>query len=317
MVVTDLHGDYPAYIRYRDRFLNLHARGKADVLVFSGDLIHATINQTEPDRSLEIILDILRLRDELGPALIYLLGNHEMGHIYSTPLSRGKHNYSIPFEHEMGEHREQIIALFDSLPVYVRTAGGVALSHAGAAKALGMPRNMLSVLQLSHDELLQHGTETLNRAGRRRLQDEMARQMDAKSYDLLTRQYLAVNGPSDPRYDHFVRGQVIAETIKEYNLLHAAVFTRNEHTYGSTAYPDILIRFLQALSQGYHPQRLLVSGHVPTKGGYTLVHRYQLRLSSRAHAGPPDAGQYLLFDAAAPFKDSKTLSRGLRPMFEQ
>ncbi len=30
MVVTDLHGDWEAYTRYRDRFLALHATGQAD-----------------------------------------------------------------------------------------------------------------------------------------------------------------------------------------------------------------------------------------------------------------------------------------------
>ncbi len=40
MVVTDLHGDWEAYARYRDRFVELLAAGRADCLVFAGDLIH-------------------------------------------------------------------------------------------------------------------------------------------------------------------------------------------------------------------------------------------------------------------------------------
>ena len=44
MVVTDLHGDWDSYARYRDRFIELHAAGQADCLIFTGDLIHR-----EPD----------------------------------------------------------------------------------------------------------------------------------------------------------------------------------------------------------------------------------------------------------------------------
>jgi hypothetical protein len=33
MVVTDLHSDWDAYARYRDRFVDLHARGAADWLI--------------------------------------------------------------------------------------------------------------------------------------------------------------------------------------------------------------------------------------------------------------------------------------------
>ena len=43
-VVTDLHGSREAYLRYRDRFLTLRARGEADVLVFLGDVIHEAVD---------------------------------------------------------------------------------------------------------------------------------------------------------------------------------------------------------------------------------------------------------------------------------
>ena len=40
MVVTDLHGDWDAYRRYRDKFLTLRANGRADYFILTGDLIH-------------------------------------------------------------------------------------------------------------------------------------------------------------------------------------------------------------------------------------------------------------------------------------
>ena len=39
-VVTDLHGEWGAYARYRDHFLYLHEKGAADYLIFLGDMIH-------------------------------------------------------------------------------------------------------------------------------------------------------------------------------------------------------------------------------------------------------------------------------------
>jgi hypothetical protein len=39
MVTTDLHGDWDAYRRYRDRFVNLQAEGLADCLIFTDKLL--------------------------------------------------------------------------------------------------------------------------------------------------------------------------------------------------------------------------------------------------------------------------------------
>ncbi len=39
MAVTDLHGDWGAYQRHRDRFVDLEAKGRADYLIFTGDLL--------------------------------------------------------------------------------------------------------------------------------------------------------------------------------------------------------------------------------------------------------------------------------------
>ncbi|MDX1523080.1 MAG: metallophosphoesterase family protein, partial [Anaerolineae bacterium] len=61
MVVTDLHGDWDAYRRYRDRFVALQAAGKADYFIFTGDLIHRE-SLKEPDKSLEIVLDVIALQ---------------------------------------------------------------------------------------------------------------------------------------------------------------------------------------------------------------------------------------------------------------
>jgi hypothetical protein len=102
MVITDLHGDYDAYCRYRDRFFQLHAEGRADFLIFCGDLIHAE-GTGGPDGSLAIVRDILALEERLGDRLIYLLGNHELPHIYSFALAKGDQVLTSAFEQAMGK----------------------------------------------------------------------------------------------------------------------------------------------------------------------------------------------------------------------
>ena len=71
MVVTDLHGDWDAYRRYRDSFFQLRDLGQADILIFAGDMIHASA-PAHQDKSVEIVLDIIELKKELGDNLIYL-----------------------------------------------------------------------------------------------------------------------------------------------------------------------------------------------------------------------------------------------------
>jgi Icc-related predicted phosphoesterase len=115
MVVTDLHGDWDAYRRYRDCFLTLDARGQADWLILTGDLIHSE-DSPRADRSLDIVLDVLALRDTLGERLVYLMGNHELPHLYGVTLSKGEHVYTPRFEAALGPHRARVLALFDALP---------------------------------------------------------------------------------------------------------------------------------------------------------------------------------------------------------
>lgn len=318
MVVTDIHGDYPAYAAYRDRFLGLRERGEATILVFCGDLIHAEPSEAQ-DRSLDIIRDVLMLKEELGDDLIYLLGNHEMPHIYSTTLARGEHVYTIAFEHALNddEERAAVVALFDGLPFYVRTHAGVTLSHAGAAETLTNPDKLMTLLNYSHADVLAKADDLLAGQSRVSLRRAMAKQGGAP-YEELAHNFLAVRGPDDARYDDLLRGMLATSFFTEYDVLDAALFTRNESQYGAPAYKKIVDGFLIALSRGrgYEEQRVLVAGHINIPGGHVLVGRQQLRLASRAHAHPRDAGQYLLFDAAQKVDKAEDLLDGLHSVFE-
>lgn len=306
MVVTDLHGDWDAYRRYRDRFVDLQASGRADMLLFTGDLIHRE-SPSEPDKSVDIVLDVLALQASYGEAVIYLCGNHEMPHIYGIGLTKGNQEYTPAFEAALSQsqRRAEVIALFASLPFYVRTRAGVMMAHAGAAPSVADPRMAGQLFNWSHQHMLDwaEGMMTEDVAS---LRQGYAR-MKQVSYDVLARHYLAVSGPADSRYNDLLRGFLASQEPTFNRLLWPALFTRCEHEYGQTDYAIFLDALLKEASRGYFSQQALVAGHITIRGGHQIVVRRHLRLASAHHATPREAGHYLLFDAAQPVKDVSAL----------
>jgi hypothetical protein len=313
MVVSDLHGDYPVYCRYRDRFLQLRARAQANVLVFLGDLIH-TEGPQKQDGSLEIVLDLLRLRRELGDGLIVLLGNHEMPHLYAIVISKGGYTYTPQFEIAMSQHRAEVVSFFDDLPFYVRTRAGVAIAHAGASRAAATLEGLRRLAEYSHsaemakvDALLAGQDRASVRAGLAKLSGEDYADLAAKT--------MGVTDPNDPRYDDVLRGVLVTGLSFDFQRLWEATFNKNEYQYGPEEYARLLTDTLKTLSEGFFSQRVLVSGHIQVNGGYEIVAGRQLRLASWAHAAPPEAGRYLLFDAGRAIHDIGTLVMGLGSVF--
>ncbi|MBN2005890.1 MAG: metallophosphoesterase [Anaerolineae bacterium] len=313
MVVTDLHSDWPMYQRYRDVFLGLHAQGLAHTLLFTGDVIHNE-NLPEDDRSIEIVTDILKLRDELGDALVMLLGNHELAHIYPFVLSKGSHVYTTEFEHAMGQRRKAIVDFFDGLPFYARTPAGVTLCHAGAFSQARDPVAMAQVLAFSHRDLLQAGA---TRIPQEHL-TEFFEAFDAAQsipYEQLVRTFFGVTGPEDPRFYDYLIAQ-LAMQQPAFDLLWEVLFNRNELDYGEVKYSGYVLDLLRALSRDYAPQRVLVTGHIRCANGYHIVAgNQQLRLASATHARPFQSARYLLFDAAKPVDNAEDLLPGLGSVF--
>jgi len=126
--------------------------------------------------------------------------------------------------------------------------------------------------------------------------------------------YLAVSGTEDPRYSDLLRGIIVSNGIEEFAPLWNLLFTQCEKEYGNRKYRKILTRFLEAFSTRGEAQRVLVTGHIVTQGGYEIVADQQLRLSSWAHARPHDAGSYLLFDVRRPVNRATDLVRGIHPI---
>ncbi len=312
MVVADLHGDWDAYSRYRDHFLTLHAHGQADYLIFTGDLIHGQ-DETYQDRSLDMVLDILALRSTLGEHLIYLLGNHELPHIYGIILQKGKQVLTPPFEAALGEHRAAVISLFDSLPFYVRTRSGVAITHAGAAAEMILSGAAARIFGFSHRRTLDEAAGALPPEELPALRSGLAK-FNGEDYDVMARTYLAVSGPDDPRYNDLLVGFLVS-TLPDFKLLWEALFTRNEEQYGESNYAIFLDALLRDLSAGFYRQEILVTGHIPSRGGYAVIARRQLRLTSNAQAQPLRSARCLRFDVGQRVRHVDELLPGLESVF--
>ncbi|MCB0193590.1 MAG: metallophosphoesterase [Anaerolineae bacterium] len=316
MVVTDLHGDWDAYERYRDRFAHLHANGQADYLIFTGDLIHA--ETPENDKSLEIILDILALRVTYGQAIIMLCGNHEMPHIYNITLARGNHHYTPSFEEALSQSqwRTEVINLFNSLPFYIRSQAGVSLTHAGAPPLFVEQAHALKLFNWNHQEMFDWAESLMAKDDIVLLRQGYSRLNQGLPYATLAEHFLAVSGPDDPRYDHLLRGFIATSHPNFEGLLWPALFTRCEDEYGLADHRIFVDALLQALSLDFATQKCLVTGHINIKGGYQIVTSQHLRLASARHASPRQAGRYLLFDTGQPINNAKDLLNNLGSIYE-
>jgi hypothetical protein len=319
-VVTDLHGAWEPYVRLRDLFLSMRERGEADVFVLCGDLIHATSND-QPDASLDMLRDVMRLQAELGAEhFVMLLGNHELPHIYGIPLAKGDMVFTPAFEKALatlGDDRAKVIEFLAGLPFYAYTAGGVMLSHGGAAPELVEPEAFGHLLMADHLGLLAIVEEQLREFGYGKARANYERIMNA-SYNKEVNELFGITSPADPRYNDLLRGTLATSNNYEFDLIWSSVFTRNEQTVGLKSYENIVRNFLQTVSRVTDVDlQVLVCGHIVTRGGYALVGEQQLRLSSYAHARPNEAGLYLLLDADRPARIAADLVGGLRPVFPE
>ncbi len=303
MVITDLHGEGAVYRRLRDTFLQLRDAGTVDRLVICGDIIHG-YGTEDADASLDMLLDVMRLQQELGAdTVILLMGNHEMPHIYSIPLSKGQHTFTPRFEKFLMEmdtdetspySRDDVIAFLKNLPFYVRTKAGVLLTHAGAF-GVHSELEMANWLDFDHAALLN------------RIDNAIRNQFDLNSlrnnvvYARNVKYHLSLTDPDHPRYFDLLRITLLRETEPDWSLLWDGLFAGNEFDGGLAYYRQLASKFLSLLS-GLSPyeQRVIVAGHISADDGYTELNSQHLRLASYAHAQPPESGRYLLLDCETP-----------------
>ena len=311
-VVTDLHGDWQAYSRYRDHFLALYNRQEADYLILLGDLIHS-YGPPEEDASLPMVQEVMSLQTELGSdRVMMLLGNHELPHIYGITLSKGDLMFTPRFEWSMGETRAEIISFFKSLPFAIRTAGGVMLTHAGATASAAEPDTAAFIAGFDHQTLLDETDALMSHEDVQELIVQNLN-MTLEEYNNAANYYLAAVGPEDDRYLELLRGFMVGN-LSEWPLLWDFFFNQCEVGLSLAVYRQVLKKYLEVYSPDGSPQRALVTGHMTTRGGHTLVTEHHLRLSSWAHATPKNQGEFLLFDVAAPVRRADDLTPFLHPL---
>jgi hypothetical protein len=305
MVVTDLHGSWEAYTRLRDSFLERHERGEIQRLIFCGDLIHSE-GIDEHDASLDIIMDIMTLQAWMGKqTIIMLLGNHELPHIYGLTLAKGSVEYTPRFEASIARldqrykspfKRKDIIQFFAGLPFFVRTKAGVMLTHAGAVVDVATVKQVESLAAYDHQTVIESADVELKKFDVASLQRGYSH-FTGISYDEQVKHYLSVNSPDDPRYNHLLRVLFLSGQSADFDLLWNVMFSQNELDIGEAAYMKHLRNFLLAFSDaGTYEQRVLVSGHISAKDGYTEIGKQQLRIASHTHAFPRKSARYLILD---------------------
>jgi len=247
--------------------------------------------------------------------VIMLLGNHEMPHIYGVSLSKGEVDFSPRFEHALGQHRNQILSFFESLPFYVRTAAGVTLSHAGPSLETIQRINLLR--GFDHQAILQEADLILTHADDIESFYQQYEAIYGASYDEIAYHYLGIEGPDDPRYSHLLRAFLISRQSQEFEALWEALFTQNDYGLSKMVYQNGCQHFLAAISEDAPAeQQVIVSGHIaPRKNGYQVVNSSHLRIASAAHARPRESGVYLLLDCAQPVETADDLVDGLRYLF--
>jgi Icc-related predicted phosphoesterase len=325
MVVTDLHGSWDTYRRLRDKFIAEKTAGKLDRLIICGDLIHSE-GLEEYDASLDVMLDLMTLQADLGSeAVIMLLGNHELPHIYGLTLAKGTVEYTPRFEASLTRldqrykapyKRKEVIDWLTGLPFYARTKAGVLLTHAGASPEVATARHAERLFSLQHEDLIGLADRELKKFDILSLQRGYSH-FTGISYEEQSKRYLAVHGPDDPRYNDLLRVLFLNGQNTDFDLMWNTLFSQNELDVGETAYLRTLKTFLEAISAiSDHEQRVLIAGHISSKDGYTEVGKQHLRIASYTHAFPKRSARYLILDCEKPIKEVSELVAGLRNVFD-
>lgn len=292
MVVSDIHGRREDFLKVMEVWYEHEAAGDAEGLVFLGDLVHG--RGKWKDHSPSFIDTLLEIGcNQPGSNVYALLGNHELVHIYHAELWSSTYCYTEELEMAIAHNRDYYVSFFESMPFFIRTIGGILLTHAGGSGYLGgvplgpYQPDFETLSNWDHREVLARFAE---KAGVRFNRDSVQKQ-------------LTVQLGENFRY------------FPEGNFLWEMLMNKNERVYGK-AYPDVLRQSLKFLSEG-HPQGLntVVTGHVRVPDGLQLVNEMQLRISSAYGAANDLQKKYLIIDSEKYYQNSQELQLEARNLY--
>ncbi|PKQ61108.1 hypothetical protein BZG02_16825 [Labilibaculum filiforme] len=280
MIVSDLHGNGFDFRQILKVYHALKSEGKADYLVFLGDLIHAYPGK-QKDESLEIVKNLIDWKtNQKASDIICLLGNHEFVHIYHIALQRGNLEFTSWFENRIRKNRETIVRFFMDMPFMLRTKGGVLINHTGSS------------------DRYEHCSET----------------------DFNWLKEYAHKGQFDAHIRtiqsyHPSIGSQFMDT-KEGNYLWDVFMNGNERQYGEKYLDmiDDLLRFA-TIDREQYPMTVLVSGHVGVDYGAETIGDYKLRLCSSAGCLRDLEKKFLLIDAEKKYSNSVELLECCHDLF--
>lgn len=280
MVVSDLHGNGFDFRQILKVYRKLKSEGKADYLVFLGDLIHAYPGKKK-DESLEMIQELIKMRaNEEGSDVICLLGNHEFVHIYQIPLHRGNLEFTSWFENRIRKNREEIVRFFMGMPFMLRTSGGVLLNHTGGSNRYYTPNEF----DFNWFKEYRHtGNFTAHI-------DNIA------------------------SYNPQIGSQFMS--TEEGYYLWDVLMNGNERQYGEE-YFNMLTDLLQFASSDRenNPLKTVISGHIGVDYGAELIGENKLRLCSSAGCLRDLEKKFILIDAEKTYANSRELMECCRDLF--
>ena len=148
MIITDIHGNISDLNKYIDIWNDF--KSQENHLVITGDFIHAM--GIEDDNSIEVIMSLKDLFKKSENVHI-LLGNHEWSVISEVTLYKGGKNLSFNFESllkdkyskEWKKVLEKCVRCFKKLPIAVKTANKVFISHAGPSKNIQELKEIVNI----------------------------------------------------------------------------------------------------------------------------------------------------------------------------
>ena len=133
-VVTDLHGRLRVLKKIMEKSQLIKGLSRDTYFICTGDFIHAF---GERDYSIELIEQLIFLKERFPSRVIILLGNHEWSHIVNAPVYKGSENQYENFLKLLNESfglkadmkLREYITFFKSLPIAVKI-GRIFISHA-------------------------------------------------------------------------------------------------------------------------------------------------------------------------------------------
>jgi len=284
LVASDIQGNWEDYCKIRSRFSSLKAEGKADILVLDGDLIHGYPGYV--DNSVRILDDLI---DNPDPAVIALLGNHELMHIYHMRVQKAGRSFVEPFEQQIAYDREKYVGFMKRMPYAIRTLGGVLINHTGASCVIAFAESdgvFSGINSLNHDDILNYLKQEIKESMK-----GIERELPENFFD----KYMPAIGSL------FARMEI-------GTFLWDVFFNKNEydpHKEYAFGYPFILEDFLQAMSIG-RPQNFLISGHIEVPSGYQVVEDRQLRICS-SYGAEESRKTLVLVDASRNYQSIQEL----------